>query len=152
MRMTDEHEAILLDHREFLVKTIQLHSLWTPLRACRIVTEYDEEEIRQRGGTRFRMVEKLLDHLVKRPDADFYQFCDCLRKTNQGHVSDVLEKSKQHYRPSTGIAHTNHVVYLLLTDESGVPVEADVALLQLILNIHRHSIFGSIPRHRHVFY
>ena len=41
-------------------------------------------------GTDQDAVAQILDHLVfKRPDSDFPKFCECLKKSEQGHI---LEK------------------------------------------------------------
>ncbi|ELU14168.1 hypothetical protein CAPTEDRAFT_189331 [Capitella teleta] len=85
MALSGEHKEILIDKREELVKSIQLHGLWPRLRSCRIVTENDEERIRL-NGTRIEQVGLLLDHLAQRTDRDYEAFCKCLERNNQGHL------------------------------------------------------------------
>ncbi|ELU17131.1 hypothetical protein CAPTEDRAFT_218081 [Capitella teleta] len=71
------------------------------------------------GHTRVQTIEALLDHLVKRPDADFNQFCSCLRKTNQGHIAEYLENSDLNASVSSAIAKSETSPTKVKLDESG---------------------------------
>ncbi|ELT92376.1 hypothetical protein CAPTEDRAFT_191260 [Capitella teleta] len=118
MHMSHEHKEVLTDRRDYLVNSISLHAMWSHLRECRIVTQVDEELIKH-GHTRVQTIEALLDHLVKRPDADFNQFCSCLRKTNQGHIAEYLENSDPNASVSSAIAKSETSPTKVKLDESG---------------------------------
>ncbi|ELT91370.1 hypothetical protein CAPTEDRAFT_201949 [Capitella teleta] len=85
MALSGERKEILNDKRVELVESIQLHGLWSHLRSRRIVTKKDEDLIKL-NRTPVEQVGEFLDHLARRTNRDYEEFCECLEKDNQGYV------------------------------------------------------------------
>ncbi|ELU00155.1 hypothetical protein CAPTEDRAFT_223766 [Capitella teleta] len=75
--------------REDLVEIMDLHSMWSLMRSRRVVDRKKEEQIKL-NHTSMQQNELLLDYLMTRTTEDFDAFCECLRKSNQAHVAEMI--------------------------------------------------------------
>ena len=77
---------------EFLIQMIEVETLLAKMRAYKMLTDKDISKITVIESESDR-ARKLFEIMPKKQDICFLFFLQSLRDTEQGHVSDMLEKS-----------------------------------------------------------
>jgi hypothetical protein len=93
---TPSFEEAFVGMREMLVRKMDIRSgLLTLLKDHGVLEKDQIDEIDQKMKVHRESVEALLAALERRPPKDFMVFCNCLVKTNQQHIVDVLLSKTQ---------------------------------------------------------
>jgi len=88
--MSKVHKSIITENLTALCNSTNTDKLFTPLIAAGVIDINDEQDILSRPNTASKNRYLYLNIMLSKSEYDFYQLIDCLKKTKQEAVAEIL--------------------------------------------------------------
>ena len=97
--MTNKQKKIIKKNRNYLTSNIDIEDgiLLDHLVAHEALVKYDVDCIKESESSE-KKASNLIDRLLRKSDKAYEDFVECLRKSNQSHLADLLENTKCKYK------------------------------------------------------